>query len=143
MCFRHHCSLVWLLVTLTLVAGCGVTDRPKTGEILGLVDISAVEAYDLVVKNRGNHDFSIIDVRTPREFAEGHIEGAVLIDYQAPDFREKINALDRAKTYLVYCRTGNRSRGAVTVMQSLGFNNIYHMVDGIVAWQGKGYPVVR
>ena len=86
-------------------------------------------------------DFVILDVRTPQEFAEGHLRGAVNLDIQAPDFERQLKALDRGKTYLVYCRTGNRSIRAVRAMEQLGFQSIQHMAQGIVRWQDRGFPV--
>jgi rhodanese-related sulfurtransferase len=97
----------------------------------------------MIQKNRGNSGFIILDVRTPEEFTDGHIDGAVLCNFQAPDFEKKVGELDRGKAYLVYCRSGNRSRGAVEVMVRLGFQRIYHMNEGIIAWQAKGYPLVK
>ena len=66
----------------------------------------------------------IIDVRTPEEFASGHLEGAVNINLQAPDFEEQINALDKNGSYAVYCRSGNRSAEAVSLMENVGFTDV-------------------
>lgn len=72
-------------------------------------------------------DTVIIDVRTPAEFAAGHLEGATNIDIEAADFATKIGKLDKAKSYFVYCRSGNRSAQAITKMKAAGFT---HLVDG-------------
>jgi rhodanese-related sulfurtransferase len=86
-------------------------------------------------------DLVVLDVRTPREFAEGHLVGAVNLDIQASDFSSRLQALDRGRTYLVYCRTGNRSIRAVRAMEELGFRSILHMPQGIVRWQERRFPV--
>jgi len=86
---------------------------------------------------------TIIDVRTPEEFAEGHIEGAVNYDVQGPDFATQIGALDPAGTYAVYCRSGNRSQAAVAAMAQAGIPGIYELESGIVGWQDAGLPVVQ
>ena len=84
----------------------------------------------------------IIDVRTPAEFASGHIDGAVNIDVSAPDFTEQIAELDPAKTYAVYCRSANRSAVATDYMAQQGFGSVYDLTGGIIAWQSAGLPVV-
>ena len=72
----------------------------------------------------------VIDVRTPEEYALGYIEGAILIDYKAADFHASISALNRKVTYLIYCRSGNRSGKASIIMDSLGFQKIYDLKGG-------------
>ena len=76
----------------------------------------------------------VIDVRTPEEYALGYIEGAILIDYKASDFQASISALNRNITYLIYCRSGNRSGKASIIMDSLGFKKIYDLKGGFMNW---------
>ena len=76
----------------------------------------------------------VIDFRTPEEYALGYIEGAILIDYKASDFQATISALNRNVTYLIYCRSGNRSGKASKVMDSLGFKKIYDLKGGFMNW---------
>ena len=66
----------------------------------------------------------IIDVRTPEEFAAGHLDGAVLIDIKHPSFDAEITKLDATASYIVYCRSGNRSAQAVDRMRAIGIENI-------------------
>jgi rhodanese-related sulfurtransferase len=101
------------------------------------------EAQALIQGNVGNRDFVVLDVRTPGEFAQGHLEGAVLVDYLSPGFREEMAGLDRTKTYLVYCRTGNRSTSALGIMSELGFRSYYHLEGGITRWLKEGMATVR
>ena len=84
----------------------------------------------------------ILDVRTPEEFAEGHIPGAVNIDVQSPDFASKVAALDPNVPYAVYCRSGNRSRVALDLMGQLGITDAYHLGGGVGAWQQAGGELV-
>lgn len=83
---------------------------------------------------------AIIDIRTPREFAAGHIPGAVNIDFNSPHFDTNLRQL--AKTHgpdtpwLVYCRTGNRSTTAMPTIQTYFAGRIYHLHKGIVSWTG-------
>ena len=69
----------------------------------------------------------IIDVRTPEEFAEGHIEGALNIDVSSDSFGESIAALDMSDSYGVYCRSGNRSAQAVARMEAAGFTDVHDL----------------
>lgn len=79
----------------------------------------------------------ILDVRTPDEFTSGHIKNAVNIDFYAADFKTKLDNLDKSKPYAVYCRSGNRSAQAVTIMKQLGFKNIVELKGGIAAYTNK------
>lgn len=72
----------------------------------------------------------IVDVRTPEETAEGMIKGAINIDYKAADFEDKIMQLDKNDHYLLYCKSGNRSRKAYSVMKEKGFKYILTMNEG-------------
>jgi rhodanese-related sulfurtransferase len=106
-------------------------------------DISPKEAFNLIQENQGNPDFIIIDVRTPGEFSEGHIEKAINIDFRSETFRNDIDKLNKNKIYLIYCRSGNRSRGALSAMVELDFREVYHLSVGIVGWIEGGYPVTK
>lgn len=85
----------------------------------------------------------IIDVRTPQEFSDGHIENAVNIPLQRSDFAQRVSKLDPNGTYAVYCRSANRSKAAVTEMTKAGLNNVYELAGGTVAWTAAGRPLVR
>lgn len=84
----------------------------------------------------------ILDVRTPAEFAEGHLPGAVNIDVQSPDFASQVAALDPTVPYAVYCRSGNRSQVALDLMAQLGITDAYHLGGGVGAWQQAGGELV-
>ena len=133
--------LVLLLVFGTIpIFSCG--EKTEIPEQI-IEDITAEEAFNLIQENIDNPTFIILDVRTPREYAEGHIEGAINIDFNSSAFSDEINKLDKNNKYLVYCRTGNRSRGAVNEMNKLGFREIYHLYVGMVGWSDTGYPLIK
>lgn len=67
---------------------------------------------------------AVIDVRTPAEFAEGHLEGAINIDWQGATFADDIAQFDTAGTYVIYCRSGNRSGQAISAMTEMGFTDL-------------------
>lgn len=85
----------------------------------------------------------VLDVRTPKEFADGHIAGATNIDFLAGDFAEKVAKLERGKTYLVHCASGRRSTNCLPQLQRLGFTNLIHLDGGIKAWQAAGNPAAK
>jgi phage shock protein E len=85
----------------------------------------------------------VIDVRTPGEFAEGHLEGAINIDVQAADFDAQITELPTDGDYVVYCRSGNRSATAVTRMEGLGFDSLLDAGGVGEASASTGLPVVK
>lgn len=82
----------------------------------------------------------IIDVRSPEEFAEGHVQGALNINVESPDFATQVSALDPGTTYAIYCRSGNRSAVAVAEMSGLGFTNLYDLEGGFVDLEAAGMP---
>ena len=85
----------------------------------------------------------IIDVRTPQEFAEGHIKNAKNIDFMASSsFTTNINTLDKEKPILVYCRSGKRSNESVKTLLKVGFTKIYDLEGGILNWKTKSLPIV-
>ena len=85
----------------------------------------------------------LIDVRTPEEVASGHIDGAENFDFRADDFRQKIGALDKNKTYFLYCASGKRSGQASLAMVEMGFKSIYTLRGGLNAWEEEKLPVVK
>ncbi len=86
---------------------------------------------------------TIIDVRTPEEYAEGHLENAVNIDFKAASFSEEVGKLDKSNPYLVYCKSGVRSAKSVTLMKELGFKDVADLNGGITKWIADGKNVVR
>lgn len=122
-----------------LAAGCA---GQSGGESI-VQDVDVVAAHGLIQNNSDNPDFVILDVRTPAEFADGFIKNAVNIDFNSPTFRDDADQLDRNKTYLVYCRSGNRSASASAILEELGFKDVYNMTGGIQDWEDQGLPVVK
>jgi len=88
-----------------------------------------LEAY-----NNTTEDAVLLDVRTAAEIAEANIDGHIAIDIQQPSFMEKIGNLDKSKTYFVYCRSGNRSGQACRYMATQGFDKLYNLKGGMMAW---------
>ncbi len=87
-------------------------------------------------------DLVILDVRTQEEYAEGHIEDAVLLDFYREDFADELATFDPEVPYVLYCRSGSRSSQARAMMADLGFTSVEDIWGGIVGWQQAGLPVV-
>jgi phage shock protein E len=85
----------------------------------------------------------ILDIRTPDEFNRGKIAGAKNIDFQAADFEQRIDALDKSKSYLVHCASGGRSTRSLALFKQHQFQAIYHLDGGIKAWEKAGLPVEK
>lgn len=134
MAARTSLAVIVLASVAMAVALIGCSSVPQT--------ITAQEAFDLVQDNVGNPEFVIVDVRTPDEFADGHLENAINIDFNADSFRDNLNLLDKSNTYLIYCRSGNRSAQALTTMNDLGFSDVRDM-GGIIDWTAEGFPIVK
>lgn len=88
-------------------------------------------------------DARIIDVRTPAEYTEGHLEGAELLDLTGGDFAAALPDLDPDDEYLVYCRSGNRSARAVEMMEDAGFSDVTDLGSVDEAADATGIAVVR
>ena len=140
--------LLLLAPAAALLAACGTaTPEPvatggtsaaapaaeQTGTDLG------VDAFAERVAETGT---VVLDVRTPAEFARGHLPGAVNLDLQSADFQTRLDELDQDDRYAVYCQSGNRSAQALATMVDLGFADVAHLEGGIGAWQAADLPVV-
>ena len=141
-------SLAALVLSAGLVvgftSGCSSTtteseDPPAATATQGTSEVVSADEFANVI---AEPNVVILDVRSPEEFAEGHIEGAENIDINGPDFAGEVAQLDPNVTYAVYCRSGNRSAQAVSVMVDQGFTSLYDLGGGISSWESAGYPVV-
>lgn len=121
-------------------APAATADQATAATAGGVTVVSPDEAA--VTIEAAPDDLVILDIRTPEEFAEGHIEGATLIDFYREDFAEQIAALDRDDPYVLYCRSGNRSQQARSLMAELGFTDVADVDGGIVGWEAAGLPTV-
>lgn len=100
------------------------------------------EQFDALRKADTNSTV-VLDVRTKKEYREGHIPGSVLIDFNADDFEQQVAKLDKRKTYLVHCAAGGRSARASKKLDQLGFQKLYNLEGGMGAWEKAGKPVEK
>lgn len=88
-------------------------------------------------------DTIVLDVRTPQEHAEGHLEGAQLLDLSGGQFAAALPELDPQAEYVVYCRSGNRSGQAIALMEEAGFTNLTNLGSLEDAARATGVAIVR
>jgi len=102
--------------------------------------VVSVETFEKMAKKKKN---AVLDVRTPKEMAEGHLIKAQNFDFLDESFPEKIESLNKNKTYLLYCRSGKRTAKAGALMKAAGFKNVYMLEGGITAWTSEGKPIEK
>ena len=100
------------------------------------IQLKSPDVKEVLKKNKS---IVILDVRTPEEFAAGHLKGAKNIDIKQPDAYSKLDKLNTKTTYLVYCRTNHRSGMAVEYMMQKGFKKVYQMMDGFPGWAANNF----
>ena len=119
------------IALLLVLAACGGSDTASVELVQAAAAASTIESAEVVV----------LDVRTPEEFEAGHIDGAVNIDFYAADFQAQLEQLDRDASYVMYCRSGNRSATTATIMRGLDFTEVDEIDGGILSWVEAGLPV--
>lgn len=136
-------TLPFLLAAASLIAG-PLHAETVVSPPVGIVPAGAVKNVspdDAAKLLKDNPKIVVLDVRTPEEFAAGHIAGAKNVDFRAADFAAKVAALDRKQTYLVHCASGGRSGKSLELMK--GFTAVYHLNEGFKAWEKAGKPVTK
>ena len=116
----------------------GFADGKLDGPVVK--NVKTEEASKLLQENK---KVVVLDVRTPEEFADGHIAGAKNVDFLAPDFAKSLDSLDKSQTYLVHCAGGGRSSKARDLMAGHHFLTIYHLEGGFNAWKEAGKPIEK
>ena len=123
--------VILVLFVISCTAKKAASDETISAAAFTAVD---VETYKSLIAGNG----ALVDVRTPAEFAEGKIKGAINVDWRADDFESKIQALDKETPVYIYCTAGEeRSIGATEKMKDLGFKEVYYLEGGFVAWNKK------
>lgn len=125
-------ALLRLLVPFCLLLSCNSASLDAQNAVL------TVDAFDQKLKN--SPGVQLVDVRTPREYAAGHLKGALNYDYNGNEFEKQIARLDKTRPVMVYCAVGGRSAGAAARLRTLGFPEVYDMRGGFNAWKAAGKP---
>lgn len=101
-------------------------------------NVSSPEAKQLLLKNR---NIFLLDCRTPDEFRQARLTGAVLIPIN--EIERRLNEVPKNKPILVYCAVGSRSNLVAGFLANKGYGEVYNMTDGIVGWYRNGFPIAR
>jgi rhodanese-related sulfurtransferase len=120
-----------LIFILTILFSCNLSDK-----IINEITIADFKSLNSV------EDIQLIDVRTIEEYNSGYIDGALNIDFYKFSFIDSINVLDKSKTTVVYCKSGNRSSKSALMMKSLGFKNVYNLKEGMNGWLSNRNEII-
>ena len=132
-------GMIRKLFALVLVLGVLVTACSSGSDTATIETVSPEQAAEVIADDPAG--LVILDIRTPEEFDEVRLDGAINIDYYDSDFADQLDSLDKDDPYVMYCRSGNRSADAVKTMKDLGFTEVYEIDGGIVNWIESGHPV--
>ncbi len=131
--------ILFVMLWVSLVS-CGQQQNEKSKDQNAASKISLISPEEL---NKVNTDILLIDVRTPEEYASGHLENSVNIDYKAGNFKELIAELDTNQDVYVYCKVGGRSNNSAKMMKKMGFKKIYDLEGGIRNWEKNGLKTIK
>lgn len=124
-------SLIVMAMCATQASSCTKSDN--------IISVSAPE-FEKEIKT---DSVQLLDVRTPQEYAEGNIDGALNINVQSDDFEEIAQEkLSKERTVLVYCRSGQRSLDAAKILTELGYK-VVNLKGGIIEWEEDGLPITK
>lgn len=130
-----------VLALFTVSCGNSQNTTPETAiaskEVI--VNVDAKTFGELSASQPG----TVLDVRTPEEWAEGTISGAEKINYHDDNFAQQIEKLDKNAPVYLYCRSGGRSASAADILKEKGFTKVYNLDGGITSWQSSGFEVVK
>ena len=101
--------------------------------------LTPIEAFKLIKEHKNDLNWIILDVRTPWEYAEAHIEGAENLDFTDPDFYEMVDKLDKEKNYVIYCKSGQRSGKVLEIIKEFCFTRLYNIKGGYEAWRSTKF----
>lgn len=129
-------KIVLCLSLIFTVALAACQQKPAAETAAATENVKVAQAAELLKTGP-----QVLDVRTPAEFASGHLQGAQNIDIYDPSFRQNLSSLDKNQPVLVYCKSGGRSAEAAGILKELGFLKVYNIEGGILAWTNANMPV--
>ncbi len=133
---RKLFSIATLVLMISLAACQNSNSNAQTGSIKETIPVEQFEK-----KLAQTPGAQLVDVRTPGEYSNGHLNGAVNMNVNGDNYEQQFNTLDKSKPVFVYCKSGGRSGNAANIMQDMGFKEIYNMEGGIMRWEGSGKSV--
>jgi thioredoxin 1 len=126
-------KLAVFVFSILVVSSCSSQQKDNTYKEISTKEFS--------VKLSERENATLLDVRTPFEYENGHIENAILADFNSSDFENRIKDLDKKKPVFVYCLSGGRSRAAAQVLIDKGFSDVFELEGGIMRWKNEGLPL--
>ena len=128
-------SIFTVALLATFSACSSQTQNPSSPNVINL---TTAEFADII-----NNGGVLIDVRTPGEYGETHIENAIALDYYSNDFENNAASLPKDKAIYVYCKSGGRSASASKILLEQGHKQVYNLKGGINGWRSAGLPTVQ
>jgi phage shock protein E len=125
--------------TITVMCSAAETRSTPSETDAGIRHVDPAAAQRLIAEKK----VVILDLRTPEEFKSGHLAGATNLNFNAADFAQQLDRLDKTKSYLVHCASGRRSTASLETFKKLKFKSVIHLDGGIKAWEKAGKPVVQ
>ena len=127
-------SLVMItIITAILLSSCGGTTQGQSAN-------NNLDAVAFAEKINELPGAPVLDVRTPGEFADGHLKNAINIDWNGNSFESEVSKISKEEPVFVYCLSGGRSHSAAEKMRSMGFKNVYELNGGIIKWRAANLP---
>lgn len=109
---------------------------------MSLAEVIPVTPEKVAASLKKDPKIVVVDLRTPEEYAAGHLAKAVNVNFFSEDFEKELAKLDRTKTYVMHCKSGGRSTKSLAVWKKLGFKKVLHLDTGILGWQKAGLKLV-
>ena len=133
-----------VMVCLITVFSCNrpaSNDNSDLGSLENSQIIRSIDSQDAKSLLDNEEEIILLDVRTPEEFAEGHLSGAKNLNFNGPNFPEELRQLDPNQKYMLYCAVGGRSGKTLKMMEDMGFKEVYNVSEGFKELKEQGIPV--
>ena len=143
---KKYIILLVLAVSVSVAFSCNSTTtqaQAESTELQEAIITKNVSAKDFQQLINDKANAILLDVRTPNEVAQGIIKDAEKIDFYDPEFKAKLDKLDKSKPVLIYCHSGRRSGIAMSTLRELGFSEIYNLQGGILEWSEEGFKIEK
>ena len=141
----NNIKLLIVILSFTFISCAQNTAKKEVKDGTSNIDqhqqvIELISPKDL---NEKLGDIQLIDIRTPGEFTEGYIEGAINVNFFDRDFNAQMAKLNKDKELYIYCRSGNRTGKAAKRLKDQGFTKVYDLQGGILNWNRNKLKVVK
>ncbi|MBK8777532.1 MAG: rhodanese-like domain-containing protein [Saprospiraceae bacterium] len=128
----NRLSCFFLLIACAFIS-CKENVKSSENKVTEFKDLS-IEQFMSAYGRERKDSAMLIDVRTPPEFNDGYINGAVMINFLDDDLDKQLGMLDKNISYYIYCQQGGRSKKCMDKMKTMGFNRVYNLLGGYEAY---------